>query len=225
MVDGTMVRRFLKANHFSKGEKIKQKTSRLIKRARRSWWGRQNLKAWLIPSFNYPVHLVSCDPGLWEVICSTKGSYGSSWPTVWFRDAEWLPRVTSPFKNGPWQWGLWVWRVVRRSPPAAVRFLESRYKASLCTISIVVRPLRVPPPSSSYFSQPSDTQGAAFGLPAIKARQPPRHHLHVGKNSQESSPGVCLIILDWLILGWLRKVPISPHCRFLLSPLEVRHPH
>lgn len=81
------------------------------------------------------------------------------------------------------------------------------------------------PLSSSYFSQPSDAQGAAFGLPAIKARQPPRHHLHVGKNSQESSPGVCLIILDWLILGWLRKVPISPHCRFLLSPLEVRHPH
>lgn len=58
-------------------EKNKNKTpSRLIKRAQCSRWGKQNLQAWLIPSFNYPVHLVSCDPGLRQVTCTTERQAG-----------------------------------------------------------------------------------------------------------------------------------------------------
>lgn len=58
-------------------EKNKNKTpSRLIKRARCSQWGKRNLQARLIPSFNYPVHLVSCDPGLQQVTCSTERHAG-----------------------------------------------------------------------------------------------------------------------------------------------------
>lgn len=30
----------------------------------------------LHPLFNYPVHLVSHDPGLWEVTCSGRGRHG-----------------------------------------------------------------------------------------------------------------------------------------------------
>lgn len=128
---------------FQSGEnKNKQKKpwSRLIKRAHCSWWGRQNLKAWLILSFNYPVHLVSCDPGLWEVTCSMKGRHGNYWPTVWFKGRKWPLGLTCPFTNGTWREGLWVWYVEMRSPPDALSFPEPHHKNVIVSEKLAGRP-------------------------------------------------------------------------------------
>lgn len=119
---------FSKLIIFQRGKNKNKKPSRLIKRAWCSWWGRQNLKAWLILSFNYPVHLVSCDPGLREVICDTKKSHGSSWPTVWLRYGKWPLRLTSPFTNGTWRARLRVWCVGLRRPPNAPGFPKIHHK-------------------------------------------------------------------------------------------------
>lgn len=119
--------RFSRLIIFQRGKNKNKNPSRLIKRAWCSWWGRQNLKARLILSFNYPVHLVSCDPELREVICSTKGSHGSDWPMVWLRDGKWPLRPTNPFTNGTWRAGLQVWCVGLRRPDA-LSFPELHHK-------------------------------------------------------------------------------------------------
>lgn len=62
-----MVWKFLKANHFSKGGKEKEKNKQIDKKGMVFLMRQEKSQAWLIPSFNYPAHLVSCDPGLWEV--------------------------------------------------------------------------------------------------------------------------------------------------------------
>lgn len=102
-------------------------------------------------------------------------------------------------------------------------FLNLVIRQHYVTSTLLSDPCVPHPLPFSYLSQAPDTQGAASGLPAIMGRQPLRHHLQMGKNSQENSPRVCLTISDSLVLGWLRKVLISSRCQFLLSPLEVRH--
>ena len=58
-------------------------------------------QAWLIPSFNYPAHLVSCDPGLWEVTTV----WGKAWLLLTHRSVQaW--KMATPADSSFDKWNL-----------------------------------------------------------------------------------------------------------------------